>query len=130
MDPHHIIFIFDYISHHQMNSIMLSKIFLNFVWTSKLKHHILIILEIYLSLHKISLNTPRNTLNYMCDLDPLFKIWSNITPSHVPCKEPNIRVITYSQVKLHCTRCQVHAIEKAIRPGHIYKVRLTPKMSQ
>jgi len=30
-------FIFDYISYYHMKTIMLSKIFLGFVWTSKLK---------------------------------------------------------------------------------------------
>jgi len=48
---------------------MLSKIFLNFVWTSKLK-----VSKTSLEIHEIPLNILRNTLNYMCDLDPLSKV--------------------------------------------------------
>jgi len=33
------------------------------------------------ALYKIPLNTQRNTLNYMCDLEPLPKIWSHLSLS-------------------------------------------------
>jgi len=31
------------------------------------------------ALYKIPVNTQRNTLNYMCDLEPLSKIWSHLS---------------------------------------------------
>jgi len=79
MDPNHT-FIFDYISHHHMNSIMLSNIFLGFMWTSKLKlsRRSKKYSKNTTKLYEISLNTPRNTPNYMCDLDPLSKVWSQM----------------------------------------------------
>jgi len=67
MNPNHT-FIFDYISYYHMNSIMLSKIFLNFLRTSKLK--LSRTLKKYSkntsTLYKIFLNAPRNTLKVKC----------------------------------------------------------------
>jgi len=71
LDPNHT-FIIGYISHYHVSSIMFYEIFLNFVWTSKLK--LSKASKKYsrntFASYKIPLNTPRNTPNYMCDLDP------------------------------------------------------------
>jgi len=79
MDPNYT-FTFDYILYYHMNNVMLSKIFLNFMWTSKLKLSRTLKKSFgnTSTLFEIVLNTPRNAPNYVCDLDPLSKLWSQM----------------------------------------------------
>jgi len=106
MDPNHT-FIFDYISHYHMNSIMFSKIFPNFVWI--LKPKLFKTSKKYSRntsvLNKIPSYTPRNTLNYMWDLDPLSKIWSHISSLHFVC------VVIMLHIMLHILFTSNYALE-------------------